>query len=257
MTQRVTPEPKSGWASDLRVIWHLLAHPIKGKTHAERLESFYSGQADDYDSFRARLLHGRDELIDHLVLPPGGTWVDMGAGTGENVLRAGHRTSTLKEVLLVDLSKSLLAVAERQLGEAGIDNARCCLADATAFDRPGDSVDVVTFSYSLTMIPDWFAAIDLAYRILKPGGVIAVTDFYVSRKYVSEGHRQHGWLRRAFWTHWFAADNVFLSGDHLAMLHRKFDVERFDERFGKVPYLPLIRAPYYLFFGKKSADAAA
>jgi len=30
-------------------------------------------------------------------------------------------------------------------------------------------------------IPDWFLAIDNALRILKPGGIIAVVDFYVSR----------------------------------------------------------------------------
>ena len=244
-------KPKSSMWSDLRVIWHLIAHPVRGKTHAERLESFYGGQADDYDSFRARMLHGRDELIDMLTFPDGGVWVDMGAGTGENVLRAQGRTNALEQVHLVDLSKSLLEVAEKQLSEAGIENASFHLADATRFDLPPESVDVISFSYSLTMIPDWFEAISLAERLLKPGGTIGVTDFYVSRKYAADAHRQHGWLRRAFWTHWFAADNVYLNGDHPSMLHRRFEAETFDERTGKVPYLPLVRAPYYLFVGKK------
>ncbi|MCO8121211.1 class I SAM-dependent methyltransferase [Stieleria sp. TO1_6] len=249
---KTVERPKSSWASDLRVVWHLLAHPVRGSTHAERLESFYRGQADDYDGFRSRLLHGRDELIDGLVFPTGGVWMDLGAGTGENVLRAGARTKTLREIRLVDLSPSLLDVARKQLRVAGIDNAEFCLADATRLEHAAESVDLVTFSYSLTMIPDWFAAIELAHRILKPGGTIAVTDFYVSRKFSEDQHRQHGWLRRSFWTHWFAADNVFLSGDHVPMLHRRFDVERFDERLGKVPYMPLIRAPYYLFVGTKN-----
>jgi len=245
---------KRSFASDLRVIWHLIAHPVRGTTHAERLESFYSGQADDYDSFRARLLHGRDELIDDLTFPDGGVWVDMGAGTGENVLRAGRRAQALSEIHLVDLSQSLLDVAEKQLTDAGFSQARFHLADATRIDLPPESADVVTFSYSLTMIPDWFEAIQLAQSVLKPGGTIAVTDFYVSRKYADDAERQHGWLRRAFWTHWFAADNVFLSGDHPAMLKRRFDTERFDQRLGKVPYLPLVRAPYYRFVGTKPAD---
>ena len=251
MSSDARTRSKSTWASDLRVIWHLLARPVHGVTHAERLESFYSGQADDYDSFRSRLLHGRDELIDRLIFPAGGVWMDLGAGTGENILRAGDRTSSLKEIVLVDLSQSLLDVAERQLADAGIDRANCILADVTQLDRPDQSVDLVTFSYSLTMIPDWFTALEEAYRVLKPGGTIAVTDFYVSRKYARAGHRQHRWLSRTFWSLWFGADNVFLSGDHAAMLHRKFIVDSFDERSGKVPYMPLIRAPYYLFCGRK------
>ncbi|OUW77922.1 MAG: SAM-dependent methyltransferase [Saprospirales bacterium TMED214] len=236
---------------DMRVLRHLLFHPVRGETHEERLESFYSGQARDYDSFRARLLHGRRQLIAKIDFPPDGVWVDMGAGTGENVLLAGKRAESLREIHLVDLSSSLLAIASERLEDAGINIARIHLADATRYDAAAASVDLVTFSYSLTMIPDWFEAIAVAERILKPGGMIAVTDFYVSRKFSPEEYRQHRWLSRAFWTHWFAADNVFLSGDHPAFLHRRFDVEVFEERSGKVPYLPLMRAPYYVLIGYK------
>jgi S-adenosylmethionine-diacylgycerolhomoserine-N-methlytransferase len=257
MTGRNTAGGGSTWTSDLRVIWHLIARPVKGRTHAERLESFYSGQAEDYDAFRSRLLHGRHELIDRLVFPTGGVWVDLGAGTGENVLRAGQRTAGLNEIVLVDLSPSLLQLAERQLKQAAMRNARCCLADVTQLELPSESVDLVTFSYSLTMIPDWFAAIDNAFRILRPGGTIAATDFYVSRKFAPEDQRQHGWCCRSFWTHWFAADHVCLNADHLAMLRRRFRTERLDERYGKVPYLPLARAPYYVFIGTKPGTPGA
>lgn len=236
---------------DIRVLKHLLLHPVRGETHAERLESFYGGQAREYDSFRARMLHGRRELITQLNLPSDGIWVDMGAGTGENILLAGSRADSLREIHLVDLSASLLEVAAERLKEAGRSNAQIHQVDATQFEAAPESVDVVTFSYSLTMIPDWFEAVAVAERILKPGGVIAVTDFYVSRKFTAEDHRQHRWLSRAFWTHWFAADNVFLSGDHAALLHRRFDVDVFEERLGKVPYLPLLRAPYYVLIGRK------
>lgn len=241
---------KSRW-SDLRVLWHLLFHRVHGETHAERLESFYSGQACDYDSFRARMLHGRKELIAALDMPADGVWVDLGAGTGENVLHAGKAARTLQEIHLVDLSKSLLDVASTRFRELGMGNVKTHLQDATRFSIPTGTADLVTFSYSLTMIPDWFEAIAAAERMLKPGGVIAVTDFYVSRKHAATDHRQHGWMRRAFWSHWFAADNVFLSGDHASMLHRRFEVQKFEEHLGKVPYLPFVRAPYYIFVGRK------
>ena len=240
--------------TDLRVLWHLLFHRARGETHAQRLESFYGGQATDYDSFRERMLHGRKELISWIDFPRDGVWLDIGAGTGTNLSFAGQNAENLRNIQLVDLSPSLLSVADKRIRDLGCKNTTTHLADATTFSLPPESVDVITLSYSLTMIPDWFQTLALAEAMLKPGGTIAVVDFYVSRKHADTNQRQHGWLRRAFWSHWFAADNVFLSSDHLAMLNRRFTVDRCEERLGKVPYMPLVRAPYYLFLGRKPAS---
>ena len=48
--------------SDLRILYHLALKPVRGKDHAARMESFYSGQAGGYDDFRKRLLQGRGDL---------------------------------------------------------------------------------------------------------------------------------------------------------------------------------------------------
>ena len=37
---------------DLKILYHMALKPVRGKDHAARLESFYSGQADNYDDFR-------------------------------------------------------------------------------------------------------------------------------------------------------------------------------------------------------------
>ncbi|QEG41704.1 class I SAM-dependent methyltransferase [Roseimaritima ulvae] len=237
--------------NDLRTLWHLLFHRVRGETHAERLESFYTGQAEGYDNFRSRLLHGRKELIEQIPFVPEAVWVDLGAGTGENLLHAGRQVQALQNVHLVDLTPSLLRVAQQRINAEKLANVQTHCTDATTFSLPDNSVDVVTFSYSLTMIPDWFAAVSNAVRMLRPGGTLAVVDFYVSRKFAADGHHQHGGLRRAFWSHWFAADNVFLNGDHAAMLHRETQVRQFSEHTGRVPYLPFVKAPYYLFVGTK------
>jgi S-adenosylmethionine-diacylgycerolhomoserine-N-methlytransferase len=87
--------------------------------------------------------------------------------------------------------------------------------------------------------------------MLKPGGLIGVVDFYVSRKYPQDGLKRHRWFTRTFWPAWFASDNVFLSADHVPFLHRHFDPLHFEERRAKVPYIPFIRVPYYTFVGRK------
>jgi S-adenosylmethionine-diacylgycerolhomoserine-N-methlytransferase len=240
--------------ADARTLFHLVASPIRGDSHAERLESFYSKQADGYDSFRERLLKGRRELCERLPLDPGASWIDLGSGTGANLEYAADRVSGLSRVTLVDLSPSLLEVARRRVDARGWRNVEVVQADATIY-QPLEPADVVTFSYSLTMIPDWFGAVDHALSLLRPGGILGVTDFYVTRKYMSAGGLPHGWFTRTFWPAWFAFDNVFLTPDLLPYLQSKLETVELDGRRSKVPYLPLARVPYFVFVGRKRATA--
>lgn len=236
--------------SDLKILYHLTMKPIRGKDHAARMESFYAGQAGAYDDFRKRLLKGREELWQAIDVPEGGVWVDLGGGTGSNLEYFGERIERLKKIYVVDLSPSLLEVARRRAEERGWQQVETVEADATTF-RPPEGADVVTCSYSLTMIPDWFAAIDNARAMLREGGQMGVVDFYVSRKYPADGLKRHGWFTRSFWPVWFAGDNVFPSPDHVPYLHRHFEPVHFTESKARVPYLFFLRTPYYTFVGRK------
>jgi S-adenosylmethionine-diacylgycerolhomoserine-N-methlytransferase len=237
--------------SELKTLYHLALKPIRGADHAARLESFYAGQAERYDAFRERLLPARRDLFRQLPLPQGGVWVDLGGGTGANLEAVGHAIARLSKVYVVDLSPSMLAVARRRAQQAGWTHVECVEADATTFHPPTEGADVVSLSYSLTMIPDWIAAVENARAMLKPGGWLGVADFYVSRKYPGAGRVRHGSLTRWFWPAWFACDNVFLSPDHLPLLERWFHTECVSEKRARIPYLPGLRVPYYTFLGRK------
>lgn len=241
-----------GFRSDMRVLWHLVtSKAASGANHQERLEAFYSGQREAYDSFRRRLLHGRERLMELLPLPSsGGTLIDMGGGTGSNLEALGARIESLEKASILDLCPSLLQVARERIAQKGWSNVEVIHGDATRH-QPPQRVDVVTFSYSLTMIPDWFEAVTHAWSILKPGGVIGVVDFYVPRKWPDAGRKKGSGFTRSFWPTWFGYDNVFLSSDHLPFLSRRFDPVVVEEQQGKVPYMLGLKAPYYIFVGKK------
>lgn len=238
------------FSSDLKILWHMAVSPIRGKTHSERLESFYGKQAEGYDDFRRRLLQGRREMWDALPVKAGDRAVDMGGGTGANLEFLGERIALFEHLQLVDLSGSLLKVAQERIKARGWQNVSTVETDATTWVSQ-QPVDLVTFSYSLTMIPDWFAAIDQAYKMLKPGGVIGVVDFYVSRKYPDTGRARHSWLTSTFWPSWFRFDNVFPSPDHLPYLMRHFTPIKVSEHRARIPYMPFSRVPYYIFIGQK------
>ena len=241
-------------SSDLKVLYHLALSPIRGGTHKERLESFYKGQADDYDAFRKRLLQGREEMCRSHAFPVNGVWVDVGGGTGANLEFVADRLAKLRKAYVVDLSPSLLALAKKRAEQHGWTNVETVEADATTYLPADGPADLVTFSYSLTMIPDWFAAIDQAHRMLAPGGRIGVVDFYVSRKYPADGRQKHGKWTRTFWPAWFGSDNVNPSPDHLPYLERRFKTVSLLERRAWVPYVPMGKVPYYIYVGEKTAE---
>jgi S-adenosylmethionine-diacylgycerolhomoserine-N-methlytransferase len=240
-----------GFVSDMKILYHMLVKPVRGDSHAQRMESFYGGQAAAYDDFRKRLLKGREELYLQAPCPENGIWVDMGGGTGANIENLASRMNEIQKVYVVDLSESLLGVAADRFRQRGWENAVPVAADATQYRPPEGYADVVTFSYSLTMIPDWFAAIENARKMLKPGGHIGVVDFYVGRKWAAAGTRQHRWLARNLWQPWFATDNVFPSPDHLPFLRHHFEQVELTEDRNRLPYVPLLRTPYYRFIGRK------
>jgi S-adenosylmethionine-diacylgycerolhomoserine-N-methlytransferase len=238
------------FSSDLQTLYHLAVAPIRGRDHHERLESFYAGQARGYDAFRAHLLRGRQELFEKLPAPEGGVWIEMGGGTASNLEYLGDRLHRLSAVHVVDLSESLLGIARERIEARQWANVRTHQEDVTLFNLSGQKADVITFSYSLTMVPDWFAALENARKLLKPGGHLAVVDFYVARKYPAPGHQRHSWLSRVFWPAWLGLDNVFPSPDHVPYLHRHFETVYFSEQRARMRYFPLARVPYYLYVGR-------
>lgn len=223
--------------ADTQILLKLLRGMPQSGDHSSRLEGFYGGQAEAYDNFRERLLHGRQMLFEQLQLPENASLVELGGGTGRNVEFLGDRLSLVSRYEVVDLCPSLLAVAKKRAQRFPVINV--VNADACNY-QPSDKVDCVIFSYSLTMIPDWEAAINNAKAMLKPNGVLVVVDFTLSPD-------QPKWLS-SFWRRWFGHDGVHLTMRHYQTLQRLFPEGRVTLAKAKVPYLPFLRVPYYRFY---------
>ncbi|HET7923771.1 MAG TPA: class I SAM-dependent methyltransferase, partial [Rhodanobacteraceae bacterium] len=162
--------------------------------------------------------------------------------------RSSSERSSIASLTIVDVCAPLLAEARERARK--MPCLRVVEADATTYE-PDEPVDVVYFSYALTMIPDWRAAIANAIAMLRPGGVLGVVDFHVSPPRAGAGFAQHGVLTRAFWPAWFRHDGVRVSSQHFPELRRRLPDHAFIEARANVPYLPLARVPYYVFVGRK------
>jgi len=147
--------------------------------NAARMDAIYARQRHFYDLTRKYYLLGRDRLIARLDVPPGGTVLEVGCGTGRNLIAVAKRYPNA-QLFGLDISEAMLTTARAKVAAAGFAN-RITLkqADATDFD-PGAlfghaSFDRVFFSYTLSMIPDWQAAIAQGARAT--GGALHLVDF--------------------------------------------------------------------------------
>lgn len=122
--------PPASVAQDLNVLWNMYFHPITGKSHEDRLNSFYSGQATSYDVFRYRFLHGRVPMIEAMPTLVGATWVDLGGGTAANLEHFGDAIGAgklFKSVVVLDLCKPLLDVADARIKQRGWGKVVTCV----------------------------------------------------------------------------------------------------------------------------------
>ncbi len=148
-------------------------------SNATRMDAIYARQRHFYDLTRKYYLLGRDRLIDRLDVPTGGTVLEVGCGTGRNLIAVARRYPKAR-LYGLDISEEMLTTARASVERAGLAH-RITLrqADATEFDAAAlfgtATFDRVFFSYTLSMIPDWQAAIMQGAKAT--GGALHLVDF--------------------------------------------------------------------------------
>ena len=144
------------------------------------MDRMYAWQTGIYDFTRRPYLLGRDHLIENLAPPIGGRVLEIGCGTGRNLISAAHRWPKASYFGL-DISTVMLDKARKEIGKAELtDVIRVTQADAVTFPKLlfGETpFNRIYFSYTLSMIPDWMAALERAADAIPPGGSLLIADF--------------------------------------------------------------------------------
>ena len=153
----------------------------RGHSHAALMDEVYRGQRFIYDVTRKYYLFGRDTAIEALALPPGARLIEVGCGTARNLICIARQYPEAK-LFGLDASAKMLCTAERAVARAGLAQ-RVLLAHgyaealSPALFGETEPFDAILFSYSLSMIPEWEAALEAATHALAPGGGIHIVDF--------------------------------------------------------------------------------
>jgi S-adenosylmethionine-diacylgycerolhomoserine-N-methlytransferase len=146
-----------------------------------RMNRMYRRQRHIYDGTRRYYLLGRDQLISGLKPAPGANVLEIGCGTGRNLVLAADLYPDTR-FFGVDVSTEMLTSAIAAISRRGMTGrVRVAHGDGTAFDPQVlfglPSFDHVIISYSLSMIPDWRSVLRAAATRLTQGGRLHVIDF--------------------------------------------------------------------------------
>jgi S-adenosylmethionine-diacylgycerolhomoserine-N-methlytransferase len=152
-----------------------------GRSHAALINRIYRHQRHVYDLTRSCVLLGRDRLIRELNPPPGGCALEIGCGTGRNLLAAAARFPNVMFYGL-DISTEMLKTAHRSIAASSVANRiKLATGDAVSFEPRRafgqEKFDRIFFFYSLSMVPSWQTALAHASTILAPGGQLLAVDF--------------------------------------------------------------------------------
>lgn len=152
-----------------------------GADAQRHMDGIYRRQRHIYDLTRKYYLLGRDRLIRRLAVPERGSVLEIGCGTGRNLITAA-RAWPKARCHGFDISAAMLETAHASVARAGLEG-RIMLAqgDATGFDAEmlfGQArFDRIFLSYTLSMIPGWQRAIAAAVDALAEKGTVHIVDF--------------------------------------------------------------------------------
>jgi len=131
-------------------------------------------------------------VLDRVGLMPGERVLELGPGPGVFTVDAARRLGPAGRLVVVDIQPDMINQVEERIHQAGISNVETHVASAYELPLTSESIDRAFLVTVLPEIPEQRRALVELHRVLKPGGVLSITEEFLDPDYplVSETVRR-------------------------------------------------------------------